>query len=271
VAGALLLFATFAELLTLIELLLIDGPYWVLAPLAALAALPLLIEAIPASEPVRRPLILWPGAAAALGLWSAVLLLPRATADRQQLFTIEYVQDEAARTARWAVSNKSVPLPADWSALGAWRLEQIPYSSRRRWTTPAPLLPVPQARVEVVGTRPQAGGRLVSIALRMNGASTLSLRLPPEARMRQAGLPGSLRAIGGAETDAPFYVRCAGRACDGMRLDLLLGGNEPAIAEVVGARFDLPPEARPLLDARPVNSRPQYSPDASYAVTRTRL
>lgn len=270
-AGAVLLFATFTEMLTLIELLLIDGPYWILAPLAALAILPLLVEALPEQGEVRRPLILWPAAAAALALWAAVLVVPRATADRQQLFTIEYLQDAAAGTAWWAVSNKSVPLPAGWSALGEWRLREVPYSTRRRWTAPAPLLPVPRAAVEVVGSRPLPEGRLVSIVLRMNGADTISIKLPPEARMTRAGLPGRLRAIGGRDPDAPHYLRCAGRACEGMRLDLLLGGGAPVAAEVVGARFALPPAARPLLAARPAHSRPQYSPDASYAVTRTRL
>lgn len=271
IAGALLLFATFSEILSLLELLLIDGPYWILAPLAVLATLPLLIEALPGTEAVRRPFVLWPASAVALGLWIAVLLVPRATADRQQLFTIEYLQDAAAGTALWAVSNKAVALPPAWARLGTWDLATVPYSNRRRWTTDAPLLPVPRATADVIASRDTPQGRLVSLVLRPGGHDTIALKLPPSAQLRSAGTPGDLRETGGQGTQAPYWVRCTGRTCDGMRLDLLLAPSGPVIAEVLGTRFALPPEARPLLAARPANSRPQYSPNASYVITRTRL
>ena len=196
IAGALLLFVTLAEVLHLLELLLIDGPYWILAPLAVLATLPLLVEARPVSEPVLAKRVLWPALAMVILGWAAVLLVPRATADRQQLFTIEYLRDESARATLWAVSNKRVGLPEAFEAFGAWQLAEIPYSSRRRWTTAAPDLPVPAPAAEVSAAQSDLGGRRVALTLRTNGSEAVALKLPAEARLLRAGIMGRMLAPG---------------------------------------------------------------------------
>ncbi|WP_166036939.1 M20/M25/M40 family metallo-hydrolase [Sphingosinicella sp. YJ22] len=264
IAAALLLLVTFAEILHLIELLLIDGPYWILAPLAVLATLPLLVEARPDGK--TRPL-LWGGVAVAAVAWAAVLLVPRSTPDRQQLFTIEYIRDDAAR---WAISNKRVGLPGPFEAMGDWALTELPYSSRRRWTLAAPALPVPAPAIEAVSA-PAAEGRLVTLTLRANGSNSVALRLPPEVRLLRAGMPGQALPVGEGAEDSPSWVRCVGRSCDGMRLELLLGNAEPVDAQLIGTRAGLPREAQPLVAARPANSRPQYGPDSTIAIARVRL
>lgn len=264
IAAAVLLLLTMAEILHLIELLLIDGPYWILAPLAVLATLPLLIETRP--DGAVRPL-LGGGIAVAAVAWAAVLLAPRGTADRQQLFTIEYVRDDSAR---WAVSNKRVALPDAFEAMGEWELTEIPYSSRSRWTLTAPNLPVPTPAVAAAATPTQEGRRVV-LTLRPNGSEAVALRLPPEIRLLRAGLPGQALAVGRGGEGSPNWVRCVGRSCDGIRLELLIGGTDPVEAQLIGTRSGLPAQAQPLVAARPANSRPQYGPDATITIARVRL
>ena len=62
-------------------------------------------------------------------------LTPAYSADRQQLFGIEYVWDADARTGRWAVNNDGAPVPYD----ADWERAELPYSTRRRWVARAPL------------------------------------------------------------------------------------------------------------------------------------
>ncbi|HEY0326934.1 MAG TPA: M20/M25/M40 family metallo-hydrolase, partial [Allosphingosinicella sp.] len=264
VAAAALLLLTMAEILHLIELLLIDGPYWILAPLAVLATLPLLVEARPEAE--AKP-VLWGGLIVAAVAWAAVLLVPRATPDRQQLFTIEYIRDDAAR---WAVSNKRVGLPDAFQAMGDWALTEIPYSSRRRWTLAAPNLPFP-APALVTEATPAPEGRRVILTIQANGSEAVALRLSPETRLLRAGFPGQALPLGRGDEDSPKFVRCVGRSCDGMRLELLIAGTEPVEAQLIGTRAGLPREAQPLVAARPTNSRPQYGPDSTIAIARVRL
>ena len=271
IAGALLLFVTLAEVLHLLELLLIDGPYWILAPLAVLATLPLLVEARPLAEPVPAKRVLWPALVAVILAWAAVLLVPRSTPDRQQLFTIEYLRDETARATQWAVSNKRVDLPDTFEAFGAWQLAEIPYSTRRRWTTAAPDLPAPAPAAEVGAAQPAPGGRRVSLILRSNGSEAVALKLPADARLLRAGVPGRMLELGEGTADSPYWVRCVGRSCDGMQLELLLGGNQQVEAQLIGTRTGLPAAAQPLVQARPADARPQYGPDSTIVISRVRL
>ena len=69
--AAILQLLMFAELLALIEMLLIDGPLWAVLPLAALAVLPLLVEL----EPARLRSAVALTAVAALGLATAAIAM----------------------------------------------------------------------------------------------------------------------------------------------------------------------------------------------------
>src|SRR5205085_12439675 len=121
-----------AQLLALIELLLIDGPLFAVAPLAALAALPAIIECDAGElRPTLRVLIV-----AALCLWIAALLVPRASAERPLAFSIDYFRDANRKRASWGVASKQAPLPAGFP--GQWRKGVLPYNGRIRWIPPAP-------------------------------------------------------------------------------------------------------------------------------------
>ncbi|MDQ3144111.1 MAG: M20/M25/M40 family metallo-hydrolase, partial [Pseudomonadota bacterium] len=136
----------FAELLALIELLLIDGPLWAAAPLGALAALPFLIEAVPAEKP-RFALLSF--ALVALGLWTAALVMPRMSGERPGAFTIDYVRDDLRGKANWAVASKQTPLPEGSDRFGKWRGAVMPHNGRRRWVTKAPVIEVPRPEIRV--------------------------------------------------------------------------------------------------------------------------
>jgi len=261
IAAAGLLFLTFGPALGLFEELMNGGPFWAFAPLGAAILLPVLIE--------LRPLVYraWPAAALALAGWIATALMPAYSADRQQLFTIEYVRDEAAGRARFAVNNDGAPVPFD----AAWQRTEMPYTTRRRWAAPAPPLPVAAPAATLVGQQPVPGGRRLRLRIATNGAESVALIAPPEAQLRAAGAGAFVRRFErGRDTDK-YYLRCVGRACDGAVLDLIVGGARPVDFTIVGSRSGLPPVAAALVRARPAFARPQYGPDATIAIGHARF
>ncbi|HMG48189.1 MAG TPA: M20/M25/M40 family metallo-hydrolase [Allosphingosinicella sp.] len=261
ILAALLLYVTFGPALALFEELMNGGPLWAFAPLGAAILLPALIE--------LRPLITRTVPAAALALigWGAAALVPAYSADRQQLFTIEYVRDDTAGTARFAVNNDGAPVPF----AAPWERTEMPYTTRRRWAAPAPAVPVAAPAVTLIAQQPVPGGRRLRLRIAANGAETIALIAAPEARLRAAGAGAFVRRFErGRDTDK-YYLRCIGRACDGAVLDLIVGSARPVAFTIVGSHSGLPPAAAPLVRSRPAFARPQYGPDATIAIGRARF
>ncbi len=147
----------------------------------------------------------------------------------------------------------------------------MPYTTRRRWAAAAPAAPVTPPTVAVVAQQAVEGGRRLRLRFAANGAETLALIAGRGANLRAAG-PASgavLKSYG--DDQAHYYLRCAGRSCDGAELDLVIGGNRPVDFTIVGTRSGLPAQAAPLVRARPEHARPQYGPDATIAMGRVRL
>jgi hypothetical protein len=265
IAAAAILYLSFGPALHLFEGLMNGGPLWAFAPLGAVMMLPVLVELRPLlARP--RPAIAGAFAFAVAG-WIGASLAPAYSMDRQQLFTIEYVWDEAARTARFAVNNDGAPVPFE----AGWERTEMPYTARRRWAAPAPAIPVPAPIASVVAAQPVPGGRRLRLRLASNGAETVTLIAPAEARLRAGGAGPFFRRFGeGAETDK-YYLRCIGRACDGALIDIVVGTPQPIDVTLIGVRTGLPDSARPLVGARPATARPQYGPDATIAIGRARL
>lgn len=261
VAATCLQFLMFGELLAAIEMLLIDGPLWAVAPLAAFAALPALVEI----DPIRgRPVLALFGAAA-LVFSIAALAVPRSSAEQPLGFSIDYFRDAESNRANWAIATKQAPLPADFP--GRWTKGVLPYNGRPRWIAPAPLLQTPVADVHVVASSMEGERRRVRLQLAANGANTIALRFPADAKLLAIGLPGRpvpLAARG--EPDRPLF-RCTGRSCDGLQVELLLGDQQPVTAEIFATHFGLPPQGQRFEAARPANAIPQYTPDQS--ITRS--
>jgi hypothetical protein len=265
IAAALLLYLTFGPALGLFEALMNGGPLWAFAPLGAAIMLPALIEFAAFLGRGRTILVIGGAIDLAIACWIAAGLAPAYSDDRRQLFTIEYVSE--AGTARFAINNDGAPVPYE----AAWARTEMPYTTRRRWAAPAPAVPVPAPVVALVGQQPVPGGRHLRFRIAANGAESITLIAPPDARLQAAGVGASFpRFARGADTDK-YYLRCIGRACDGAMLDVLVGGTGPVDFTVIGSRAGLPAVAEPLVRARPATARAQYGPDATITVGRIRL
>jgi hypothetical protein len=265
VAAAVLLYVTFGPAIALFEELLSSGPIWVFAPLGALVMLPVLIELAPALTRLRAIFAVAGALDLAILGWLIAGFTPAYSADKQQLFTIEYVWDATTNSGRFAVNNDGAPMPY----AGDWQRTEFPWTTRRRWAAPAPAVPVAAPTVAVVAQQQVAGGRRLRLRFATNGAETLALIAGRGANLRAAGNGATLQNYG--EDQAHYYLRCAGRACDGAELDLIISGNQPVDFTIVGSRSGLPPQAAPLVQSRPEHARPQYGPDSTIAMGRVRL
>jgi hypothetical protein len=258
-------FVTFAELLALIETLLVDGPLWAVTPLAALAVLPALVEIGNARLRPAAGLLI----TASVGLWAAALFLPRSSLERPASFSVDYFRDADRKTASWGVAAKQAPLPQGYP--GDWHQGELPYNGRTRWIADAPLLATPVASAHLIGSEDAGAGRRVRIVLSSGGGDAVSIRFAKETRLLAIGLPGAPVPIPATGQPEKPSLRCTGRSCDNLTIEAVLADKRPVQTELFSYRFALPPEGRSLTSARPKNAIPQYSPDSSITLTRVKL
>ena len=256
--AALIQLLLFAELLALIEMLLVDGPIWAVVPLAALAALPVLVEVRP-GETSRRSLAAL--AIGALGLWVGALAMPRTSAERPGGLTLSYVRDEVSKQSLWAVSNKQSPLPDAIKRLGNWRDVELAYNGRHRWVSDAPLIDTSLPTMRLVSSAMDGRQRVVRIMLNRGGADSIGLRFDKDVPVLAMGLAAQPQAISSKAKPGPSSINCSGRACDGLMIEIRLAGPARVKARLIGIRFAIPAQAKPLIYARPVNTQTQSAPD----------
>jgi hypothetical protein len=264
--GGVIQLVMLGELVALIELTLIDGPTFAVAPLISLISLPFLVEV---GRSARWPHMVL--ALSSLALWAACLVIPRASADRPLAMTIDHVQDERLGTATWAIGSKQAPLPAAFDRFGPWQSGPLPYNKRTRWLAEAPLMEGPRGQLTLISSRIANGQRLLRLKLDRAGADSLLLRFDEDTPVLAMGRPGQRRLIDEDADKGPSAIRCTGRRCDGLEVEILLGTAKPVVAMLVATRFAPPPEAAPLIAARPRNAHPQYSPDSQVRVRAIRL
>jgi len=258
-------FVMFAEILTLVEMLLIDGPLAAVVLLAALAALPAIIETDAKASRLAVVAML----VASIGLWIGAMAIPRSSAQRPLQFSIDYFRDAAKQKANWAVATKQAPLPKNYP--GQWNKKVLPYNGRTRWVADAPLLDTPVPTAKVMSAQPSGAGRKVLLSLSSGGANTIAIRFPKSVKLLALGLAGSPVVLPPkGEPDKPI-LRCTGRACEGLQIEAVLGDNRPVDAELFSTKFGLPPQGQPLTAARPKNAIPQYAPDSTITMSRIRL
>jgi MFS family permease len=267
--AAILQLLTLLPIIALMELLLSTSPGWVVAPLFAAASLPLLIELRP-ERGVGRPALL-AALGASLAACGAALLVPAYSEDRQQIFTIEHVRDFAARRAQWGIYSDGAPLPDAYDRFGEWTRADVRYARRARWLADAAFEDGPAPQLVKLAEQPDAGGRRVTLRLAMNGWDGAVLSLPGAAAPKSLLAGGANRAFGPGAGTGDYSLRCTGRSCDGFTFDLLLGSSAPVEGTLIGNAARLPASAAPLVAARPEHARPQYVPDASYALVPIRF
>ena len=265
-AGALVQLIMLGELVALIELTLIDGPVWAVAPLIALIVLPFLAELGRSSRSAHMmfPVI-------AIAFWAAALLIPRATADRPQAMTIDHIQDERRGESHWSIATKQAPLPSSFDRFGPWRSGPVPYNKRPRWLAQAPLMEGARGGLSLVANTVGNGNRSLRLRLDRAGADAILLRFDDKTPVLAMGLPGQLQSIDDKADKGPSILRCTGRRCDGLEVEIILGSTEPVMAMLVATRFAPPPEAAPLIAAMPLYAQPQYGPPSQTRVRAVRL
>jgi hypothetical protein len=270
VAAALLLWLTLGEVLALLGELMVNGPFFILAPLAMVITMPWLIEARTVIDAAGRPSAIAAAALLAILGWAAAAAAPAYSDDRQQRFTIQYVRDASEGKSWWAVANDRAPLPQAYG--DGWSREELPHTTGKQWVRPAPDLAQAAApRVEVAGRGRAGADRAVRLRLHLQGNNRIVLIAPKDSQIRAAGTSEHLRPISSEAKEGRYVISCSGRSCDGSELVLVTSKSSPIELLVAGMRFTLPPQARSLVSARPANARPQYTPDQTVSLARLEI
>ena len=181
------------------------------------------------------------------------------------------MQDQSTGKAVWAAATKQAPMPDGFVRFGNWKAGPLPYNKRVRWQAKAPKIEGLHAALAVVASAADARGRLVRVKLARGGADGLLLRFDEKTPVLAMGLPGKVRVIGKEADKGPSFIRCSGRSCDGLKVDLLLGTKKAVTAMLVAQRFVPPREAAALLALRPNTAQPQYSPDSQVDIQAVKL
>ncbi len=268
----LMLYLTLGAMVGQLEELLSRGPLWLFAPLGLLVMVPVLIEAKALFDASPSRVAIGVGGALALAGWAASAIAPAYSSDRAQQQTLEHVVDAANGRAYWSLLNDGAPPPDAWGGLANWKIGELPYSKRKRWLAPAPdegvLLP-PAA--SILATARAAGGRRVTVRLIPNGADSIALIAPEDSRVLRAGTSGFVRPIDQQLEKAMTVIRCTGRSCDGIILDIALADAAPVEFILTASSSRLPRAAIPFLERYPPLARPQYTPHQSVVFTHVRL
>lgn len=265
-----LLFLTWGPLLHFSQILLDLDNGWIFAALAALVMWPVLIEMKPLLVGLPRTAAVVAIAALAVLGWTGAMTSSAYSEDRKQAFGLEYAWDQTEAKGRWLVVNDGAPLPAGFGAAFERGVE-VPWSGRKRWAASAAGIPTDPPRIEKLAERIVPQGRLLTLRLAANGAETILLRAKPEARFLAARAGGKAMRFGRGDSKEDLVLRCFGRSCDGLQIELLVGVKSPVEAILMGIRPGLPAAAAPLIRTRPALAAPQYSPDSTIAVAKVRL
>ena len=271
VTAAVLLWLTFGEVVALLGQLMVNGPMVAFAPLAALIAMPWLIEARPLIDKAGRLGAIGSAAILTLAGWAAVAAAPAYSEDRQQRFTIQHVTDMADGRAYWSVTNDGAPLPSRFGNTSGWEWAALPYGERKRWVAPAPREAATTApAIHLLGVTTGAGTRTVRFRIENNGADSVSLMGPEDAEILSAGSGDYVRPIASG-TKGEYALTCFGRSCAGAEMEFTTRQGKPLEFTLVGMRRSLAEGAKPLIAQRPRFARTQYTPDSTLTLSRIRL
>jgi hypothetical protein len=271
IVAALLLWLSLGEVLALLRELLNNGPLFVFGLLAALIALPWLVEIKPLLDRAGRARATAAAGAFVLLAWAIVAITPAYSADRQQRFTIQHVTDEVHGHAYWTVIDDGAPPPSNYGGVADWRRAELPNVEKKRWIASAP--PVPGLRppqIEPISNVRDGALRTVTYRIRPNGAESVEVVGPEDSAIVSAGSGAFVRPIASG-LKGRYRIECYGRSCDGAIMQFTTRARAPIAFTLIGSRSGLPPSAKPLLEQRPQFARAQYLPDSTVTLSRVAL
>jgi hypothetical protein len=267
IAAALLLWLTFGELLALLGQLMVNGPFFVFAPLALIISFPWLVEAKALVDSVGTRAAAGTVAALTLVCWAATAAAPAYSADRQQRFLIQHATDTSTGRAYWSVVNDAAPLPKEFGGISSWKRDELPNIEGKRWLAPAaPIQNLRGPKLELLANERRGDLRIVSVRMRLNGAESVTLIAPKDAQIVSAG-SGTFAELISADAKGKYYLSCVGRSCENATLQFTTKQAKPIALVLVGARRGVPASAALLIDQRPRFARPQYSPDGTVTIS----
>jgi hypothetical protein len=263
------LLLTWLPLLHLSQVLLDLDTAWIFAPVSALILFPLLIELQPAFARLGGGRATAAIAAIAAVFWLPPALAPAYSQERKQRLSFEYAWDAATGKAQLLTYHDRGPLPEPFTAAGNVRRGvDVPWSGYKRWAVGVSGPAITPPALEGIGERSVGADRLVTFRLRTHGSDVVRLVGGEGVRFLAVRAGGSTRRYG---EKGEAVLRCHGRSCDGMVFELLIAGQAPAEATVIGSRSGLPREAAAAARGRAATAQPQYVPDSSLAVDRIKL
>jgi hypothetical protein len=271
IVAAIFLWLTFGEVLALLGELMVNGPFFIFAPLALIIAMPWLIEAKPLLDSTgRRPAVSVAALVALIG-WGAVAVAPAYSADRQQCFVIQHATETGSGRGYWSVVNDGARLPANYGGVDGWRRAELPNIEGKRWIAPtATVADVRPPQLDMLGNERRGKLRTVTVRLRPNGAESVTLIAGKDSKIVSAGSGGFVEPIS-PDSTGKYYLTCFGRSCDNAKIQFTTSDARPIAFTLVGSRRGLPAIARPLLEQRPRFARAQYSPDSTLTISRIAL
>lgn len=249
------------------------APYPVALAIALTPLLPLL-----GWLPLRQRLLL-SAAGAGIGAVAAAAatLLPAYSAETPQRVTFALHHDGDAGTARWLVEAPFGDVPDTILTTGGFARELVsPHPWVGTWeqrahaapadvaAPPAPLWENARSDIDALG-RKVVRARLRS----QRGAELLGLHVPPDVTVSEVRLAG-LRALP-RQVGAHRVYLWAGPASAGVDVELTLPSAAGVEVLVTDHGFGLPPEAAPLLRARPESAVPSQLGDLTVVSRRVRL
>lgn len=257
VAGLFLLFL-FAPLLYLIEIGLGLGLGAVIAFMTAILFLAILPLTLRENTRIAKTTIsLLTGMTALAGV--VCLLLPAYSPDRPGAVNLVYNMDVSLDQAHWIVASGDKNAHKKFIDFAPFTPSQIDGHSGRT-AAQAPDIGLIAPEVSVLSNEDVGESRRLQLNVSTNGADTIMLNIPEEAKVRSVRVGDDIYALNENER---VRFDCRGRACSGLELEFELKEKSATEWTIIGTTTGLPPAGIPLLDLRPNNMSPVHSGDVT--------
>ena len=211
---------------------------------------------------LRKGLILASAAVVVLSVVAA-LLVPTYSENSPQRINIFHTTDGDTGQAYWVSMPRddTTPEPLRGQFKGE-PVQVFPWYSGLYLTAGAEATGAEAPGLEVVSSEQTSGGRAVTLYLRSpRGAEEFDLIVPGE-RLAAISVAGKALPVAVEEAGSEaFFLRCYGRTCDGLEVELELTGAEPVEVLVVDYSLGLPEAGAALLQARPATAVPYQEGD----------